>query len=146
MRVRLSIDVQATPEPLFAMSQDYAHRLDWDPFLKEASLVGGADRPGVGVRAWCVARSGFGMETRYLTFRPPSSCAVEMTRGPWFLRSFAGSWRFVSIGSGQTRVEFTYDVVGRPRLLTGLLAWVFRRDTAARLSAFRRAAEPAVEG
>ena len=111
---RQSIEVAAEPGVLFDLTQDYARRLDWDPFLKEARLIDGAESPGVGVRAWCVARNGLGMETRYVSFNPPGACAVEMTRGPWFFRSFSGSWRFEGIGPGRTRVTFTYSLDGRP--------------------------------
>ena len=91
---RQSIEIAADPGVLFDLTQDYTHRLDWDPFLKEARLLGEAGRPGLGVRAWCVARNDLGMETKYVSFNPPVACAVEMTRGPWFFRSFSGSWRF----------------------------------------------------
>ncbi len=60
---RQSIEIAAEPDVLFDLTQDYAHRLDWDPFPKEARLVGGAEDAGLGVRAWCVARNGLGMET-----------------------------------------------------------------------------------
>ena len=89
-----SIEINESRQVLFDLTQDYSRRLDWDPFLKEAWLVGGADKPGVGVRAWCVATTGMGMETEYVTFNPPERTAVKMTRGPAFLKSFAGSWVF----------------------------------------------------
>ena len=68
---RQTIEVAAEPGMLFDLTQDYARRLDWDPFLKEARLLGGSDRTEVGVRAWCVAWNGLGMETRYVSFNPP---------------------------------------------------------------------------
>ena len=138
---RQSIEVAAEPVVLFDLTQDYDHRLDWDPFLKEAKLLGGAEVPGIGVRAWCVARNGLGMETRSVSFNPPGACAVEMTRGPWFFRSFSGSWRFDPVGPGRTRVTFTYSLVGRPVLLSGILRFVFARETSRRLEALKRAAE-----
>src|SRR4051812_8643097 len=138
---RQSIEVAADPSLLFDLTQDYRRRLDWDPFLKEARLLGEAERPGLGVRSWCVARNGLGMETRYVSFNPPGACAVEMTRGPWLFRHFSGSWRFDPIGLGLTRVTFTYSLVGRPRLLTGLLRFVFAGETRRRLAALKRAAE-----
>src|SRR4051812_49592085 len=101
---RHSIEVAAEPAVLFDLTQDYRRRLDWDPFLKEARLLDGAEGPGVGVRARCVAHNGLGMETRYVSFNPPGACAVEMTRGPWFFRAFSGSWRFGEGGPGPTRV------------------------------------------
>lgn len=139
--IRRSIEIAADPEPLFALTQDYARRLDWDSFLREARLLDGAAGPAVGVRTWCVARSGLGMETEYVSFRPPHACAVAMTRGPWCCREFAGSWRFDPIAPGRTRVSFAYHLCGRPALLTGLLRMAFDRDTRRRLLALKRHVE-----
>jgi ribosome-associated toxin RatA of RatAB toxin-antitoxin module len=139
-----SIVVGASPEALFALTQDYGRRLEWDPFLKEARLVGGAAESGVGVRAYCVARSGLAMETEYVSFQPPRVTAVKMTRGPWIIESFAGSWRFVPEGDA-TRVIFKYQVRARPRwlalLLTPLLTRVFAHDVRKRLAGLKTAVE-----
>jgi len=136
-----SIDIAAAPAELFALSQDYTRRLKWDPFLRSAELVNGAPQAAVGVRAYCVARSGFGMETEYVSFRPPFVAAVKMTRGPWFLARFAGSWHFVEVTPGTTRVTFRYHLRARPRPLAPLLNWVFARDTRKRLIALKTAVE-----
>ncbi len=88
---RNSTMIAAEPRWLFELTQDDSRRLEWDPFLKEARLVGGAERAGLDVRAWCVARNGLGMETNYISFNPPGVCAVVTTRGPWLFRSFSGS-------------------------------------------------------
>lgn len=86
------------------------------------------------------------METEYVTFRPPvdgapAVAAVRMTRGPWVLARFAGSWRFREVAPGRTRVTFRYQVQGRPRwmarVLDPVLGWVFRRETRRRLEALR---------
>lgn len=141
MKTLQRIEIAADPVALFDLTQDYSRRLDWDPYLKEATLVGGSTAAGLGVRAWCVAWNGFGMETRYISFRRPTVCAVEMTRGPRFFRSFSGSWRFEPIGDGKTRVEFAYNLVGRPGLLTRPLMLLFALDTRRRLAALKRAVE-----
>ena len=141
MRSQDSVEIDAEAGDLFELTQDYARRLDWDPFLKEARLVDGAERAGVGVRAWCVARNGYGMETRYVSFNPPNACAVEMTRGPWFFREFAGSWRFEPIGPRRTRVTFTYHLVARPALFSRPLGRIFAREMRGRLAALKQAAE-----
>ena len=141
-----SIDVGASPEALFALSQDYAHRLDWDPFLRSAELVGGATEAGVGVRAVCVSKDGWGMETEYVSFHPPRATAVKMTSGPWFLAEFAGSWRFEEVAPGRTRASFRYSLKPWPRWLAPItapiLARAFARDTRKRLEALKRAFEP----
>ncbi|MBA4064339.1 MAG: SRPBCC family protein [Isosphaera sp.] len=145
MTFEQSVEVSASPADLFALTQDYGRRLGWDPFLRSAELVGGAAAPAVGVRAWCVARSGLGMETEYVSYTPPRVAAVRMTRGPWVIGSFAGSWRFTELAPGRTRVGFRYALRARPRwlawLLTPLLARVFARDTRKRLAALKAAVE-----
>jgi ribosome-associated toxin RatA of RatAB toxin-antitoxin module len=145
MTFEQSILIAASPEALFALTQDYTRRLEWDPFLKSAELVGGSKVPGVGVRAYCVAHSGLGMETEYVSFNPPRTTAVKMTRGPWIISSFAGSWRFEEITPGKTRVRFSYHLIARPKwlswLLTPILGQVFARDTRRRLAALKIAVE-----
>jgi hypothetical protein len=140
-----SIVIAASAGELFALTQDYTRRLEWDPFLKFAELVDGAPVAGVGVRAFCVAHSGLGMETDYVSFNPPRACAVKMTRGPRLLGSFAGSWRFEEVAPGRTRVGFRYHLRARPWwlswLLTPIMGWVFARDTRKRLVALKMAVE-----
>ncbi len=135
--------VQADPAQVFALTQDYSRRLSWDPFLRRAELVGGASAPGVGVRAWCVARSGLGMETEYVSFAPPRIAAVKMTRGPWVLKSFGGAWEFTAVGPGATSVAFRYQFRMRPRWLAWLLEPLARRwfswETRKRVVALRAA-------
>ncbi len=136
-----SVLVRGMPDVLFALTQDYGRRLEWDPFLRRAELVGGATQAGPGVRAWCVAHNGLGMETEYVSFNPPSVAAVKMTRGPWFIGAFAGSWRFVPADDGRTRVVFRYAVRGLPAwlgaLLDPILARVFGREVRRRLQGLR---------
>jgi Polyketide cyclase / dehydrase and lipid transport len=140
-----SILIRADRAAVFELTQDYARRLSWDPFLNVARLLGGATGPAVGVRAWCAAWYGLGMETEYVTFAPPGVAAVRMTRGPALLAAFAGTWRFEEAGPAVTRVVFRYHLKARPRwlrrILEPLLAVVFRRDTRLRLDALKRAAE-----
>lgn len=140
-----AIVIRAPAEALFALTQDYGRRLEWDPFLKEARLVGGATESGVGARAWCVAKTGLGMETEYVSFQPPRVTAVKMTRGPWIIDSFAGSWRFEPAEGGATRVQFRYQVRARPGwlawLLTPVLTRVFARDVRKRLEGLKSAVE-----
>lgn len=138
-----SAEVDAEPSSVFALTQDYGRRLAWDPFLTRAELVAPATAPGVGVRAYCAAYFGVGMETEYVSFEPPRVAAMRMTCGPWFLERFAGSWRFRAVAPGRTRVTFRYRLEARPRwaarVLTLVLGWVFARESRARLAALRAA-------
>jgi ribosome-associated toxin RatA of RatAB toxin-antitoxin module len=119
--------VRGIPNEVFMLTQDYSRRLSWDPFLRHAELVGGAVSPGIGVRAWCVAKSGMGMETEYVSFAPPRIAAVKMTRGPWILESFGGAWEFTPVGNDSTEVAFRYQFRTRPRWLAWLIEPLARR-------------------
>lgn len=145
MKFEQSIIVRASPADIFALTQDYARRLEWDPFLKSATLLGGATAAGLGVRACCVARSGLAMETEYVSFNPPQTCAIKMTAGPKLIDSFAGSWSFDDMGDGRTKVTFRYFLKARPRwfawAMTPLAGWAFGRDTGKRLVALKQAFE-----
>jgi ribosome-associated toxin RatA of RatAB toxin-antitoxin module len=143
MRFEHTAVVDGSPDTVFSVTQDYARRLTWDPFLRRAELLGGASTPAVGVRAWCVARWGMGMETEYVSYFPPRVVAVKMTRGPWPLQSFAGAWEFEPVDRGRTKVTFRYQFRARP----GWLAWAlepivrrwFSRETRLRVIALAEA-------
>jgi ribosome-associated toxin RatA of RatAB toxin-antitoxin module len=140
-----AIVIKSTPAALFRLSQDYDRRLEWDPFLRTAKLLGDAHQAGVGVRAVCVAKSGWAMETEYVSFSPPRTTAIKMTRGPWFLDRFAGSWHFDEVEPGHTRVSFRYNLHARPEwiawLLVPIVVRAFARDTRQRLQGLKDAVE-----
>ena len=81
------------------------------------------------------------METEYVSFNPPRVTAIKMTRGPWIVAHFAGSWRFEEVGPAETRVVFEYHLRARPGFLTPIVGWVFGRDTKKRLRALKKAVE-----
>jgi hypothetical protein len=137
-----AVRVDAPPDAVFALTQDYARRLTWDPFLTRAELLGGAEAPAVGVRSYCVARGGLAMETEYVTFTPPRLAAVKMTKGPWLLDVFGGAWEFAADGSG-TIVTFRYQLRTRPSWLAWAIepiarGW-FSYETRRRVVALQRA-------
>ena len=65
------IAINGSAKAIFDYTQDYKNRLIWDTFLKKADLVNGATEAGKGVKAWCAAHNGLGMETEYVIFTPP---------------------------------------------------------------------------
>jgi hypothetical protein len=140
-----AIEIRASPEAVFDLTHDYARRLDWDPFLKEARLLEGAQAAGLGVKSLCTARSGFGgfaMETVYVSFDRPRVAAVRMTRGPAVLETFAASLRQEAIDAGVTRVTYRFNFSTRPRWLRAIAgpiaAVLFGREVRQRLEALKR--------
>lgn len=104
-----TIRIQENAEKVFWFTQDYASRLTWDTFLKKAYLLDNADAAGMGIKAWCVAQNGLGMETVYVSFHPPKVAAIKMTRGPYLFQSFQGSWNFRALSPQETEVTFLYS-------------------------------------
>ena len=144
MRIAASQPIAAPASEIFALSQDYTKRLSWDPFLREAILLG-EGAAGVGTRSWCVTWFGMGMESEYVSYRPPHVVAVKMTKGPWVFAQFAASWNFRETGERSTDVQFLYSFRLRTLLrpFTPVAGWIFRYEMKRRLEALRRACEAA---
>ena len=103
------IIINEARESIFDYTQDYKKRLTWDTFLKRAELTEGATIADEGVKAYCVAKNGWGMETEYVSFKRPAVTAIKMTKGPFFFKSFVGSWRFKYLSERETEVSFLYS-------------------------------------
>jgi len=139
-----AIEVRASPEAVFDLVHDYARRLEWDTFLKEACLLDGAKAAGPGVRTRCTARNGFAglaMETVYVSFDRPKVAAVKMTKGPAVLETFAASLVQEDIGRGLTRVTYRFHFSTRPRWLRAvagpIASALFRREVKQRLESLK---------
>jgi hypothetical protein len=137
MKIDAEVTVDAPIGPVFNLLHDYGRRLDWDPFLSEARIVAG--KSGVGCVVRCTERKlGLSMDTEYVSFKFPKLAAVRMTRGPWFLGLFTGTWLLEDLGGARTRVRFHYNVIGGPKILTPLLGLLFRYESRQRLGALQR--------
>lgn len=108
-KILQSISISVSAENIFDYTQNYNNRLTWDTFLKEAKLIDGAKVSAKGVKAWCVAKNGMGMETEYVSYNRPKVTAVKMTKGPFMFKSFAGSWQFEKEAGNMTLITFTYS-------------------------------------
>lgn len=143
--VKVHRDIQASPEDLFDLAQDYRLRLAWDPFLRQMKFRGGAKEAAVGVEVWVEAKNGLEMSVRYITLKRPERVAMTMVDGPAMFASFSGSWLFRAMGSGVTRVTFLYNYTLRGgvfgRIGEPVVSWILARDMSARLDGLRRGAE-----
>jgi ribosome-associated toxin RatA of RatAB toxin-antitoxin module len=140
-----SILIAARAEGLFALSQDYALRGEWDPFVREMRFGAGATEPAAGVHVWVRAWTGLTMEVLFVGFRPPSAVAMTMEQGPFFFEKFAGTWLFKPHPSGATKVTFRYSFTTRLRrlrpLLDRMIVRVLHLDIRARLRGLKWGAE-----
>ena len=111
---------------VFDFTQNYENRLLWDSFLKRAELIEGASKAERGVKAFCIARNGFGMVTEYVSFNRPKATAIKMTRGPYMFKTFLGSWTFKGIENELTEVTFLYSF--KLRFPFNLVTWLVRNN------------------
>ena len=143
--VEAKITVTAPQDAVFDLAQDYAARLDWDPFLSQIQFRDGATQADVGVKVWVRAKNRLTMEVVYVTYDRPRSTAMKMIDGPPFFERFAGTWKFDERADGGTDVTFRYNFETRwPILrlaLNPVIHRVFQRDIRRRLQGLKRAAE-----
>ncbi|WGS49697.1 SRPBCC family protein [Paraburkholderia sp. D15] len=148
MQFSVSTLVSGSADRLFALSQDYARRPEWDPFATRAELLGDATAPDVGVDEYIESRGGLTMVSRYVSFQPPHVAAVSMIEGPRLLASFSGGWKFRPESPTQCRVTFTYNFRTSPAWLRWIMepaaGFWYRRQTRRRLACFKTWAEGGV--
>jgi ribosome-associated toxin RatA of RatAB toxin-antitoxin module len=141
--------IHESPEALFDLAQDYNLRLSWDPFLRAMRFLDGATTAAVGVKVWVRAWTGLTMTVEYISLDRPRVVAMKMLHGPWFFRTFAGTWRFNACEGG-TLVIFHYAFQTRWRCLAWLvdpiIRLALRRDIRDRLCGLKRSAEGRGQG
>jgi len=162
--VESSILIRCTPEQAFDLSQDYALRLRWDPFLADLKFLDGATAGGVGVRTWVKSKRGIEMVSEYVAWDRPRVVAIKMVEGDEaasratkMFEQFGGSWRFRAVENGAggsdasardgvtTLVTMRYTFTTCPRWLRWAMEpaarWTFRRDVRERLRGLKRGVE-----
>jgi ribosome-associated toxin RatA of RatAB toxin-antitoxin module len=140
-KVQSRVRVLTSTQKAFDLTQDYYLREAWDPFTREIKLLNGAKEPAEGVQVWVRAWTGLTMEVEYSSFKPPEIAAVKMIKGPAFLSSFAGAWRFQPADIDKTDVEFMYSFTTPWKwlrlIIDPLIEAVFGRDIQRRLLALK---------
>lgn len=140
-----SVEIGAPCAAVFDIVHDYGRRLEWDTMLREARLLGGAERADVGVRSLCVGtwRGAFlPMETEYVSFDRGRRAAVRLTNRPPFFERFAATIRHDALGGPGCVTTYVFAFDARPRwlapLLEPLMGAVLRWEVRRRLRALKR--------
>ena len=116
-----SVFVARPPEEVWDFTQDYARRSEWDPAVREASVL--QDRPVPRVRVRFVG--GLEAVLQYRQFDRPlrTSLSMEEVRSP-FIEGGGGSWSYAAVDGGTSWTQ-TNTLVLRPggwrRLLSPLV-------------------------
>lgn len=108
------IQIRAGQQALFDLSQNYDRRLEWDPYLSKAKVLGDSIEIKRGTKVYCESKKGIGMTVEYVTFQAPKFTAVKLTKNFLIFDNFAGSWRFKIISDDETQVVFRYNFKLKP--------------------------------
>lgn len=146
-RVEATTFVPVPPAVAFALSQTQAPlRYRWDTFVRHQELMGGAERPDVGVQTFTKSRHGLRMVSEYQSFKPPRQVGMKMVKGPWFFAKFGGGWSFAEAAGG-TDVTWRYTFAVRPAWLAPIGdrigSWLLQRDIERRLAGYAAAVDDA---
>ncbi|MDG9922832.1 MULTISPECIES: SRPBCC family protein [unclassified Pseudomonas] len=117
--IEYQLIIQAPIAQVYDVSQDYSVRYDWDPFPDHIEVVSGnSERLEIGNRVLIRSKLGMRMLVEFVQVKPCQRAAITMLEGPWFLRSFAGSWIFQEPEPGLTLTRFRYTLTTRPHWLS----------------------------
>ena len=110
--VEYHLQINATPEQVYEVSQDYAVRKLWDPFPERIDFLHGATEIQKGTQVLVIAKSGLRMEVEFVQVAPPEAAAIVMKKGPMILKHFAGSWVFKTSQdiAHMTDAKFKYSI------------------------------------
>jgi hypothetical protein len=127
--IECEVTIDASPESVYAASQDYSVRYLWDPFPEKIELLGGAESIAKGVKVFVLGKFGLNMVVEFVQVDRPATAAIKMVEGPFFLQSFAGSWVFKPAGSRSTKARFIYSIKAKkwalPFLADAIATWYF---------------------
>jgi ribosome-associated toxin RatA of RatAB toxin-antitoxin module len=140
-----TLRIERPAAEVYAISQDYSVRKDWDPFTRSMRFLSKKPNPEPGVQIDVEAWNGLRMRVQYVTVRPPKRAAFRMISGPRFFTNFAGTWIFSPILNGATKARFRYSFTTTWRwlrpLLDPLVRLAFSWDTRRRLVALKHYCE-----
>ncbi len=138
--IQCTREIEVSQKVLFDLTQDYGERLKWDPFPESYRFLNG-ESVRSGLQLEVVDKAGRSMTVVYISFKSPTVAAVKMIIGPWYIKSFSGSWSFKKVSENSTEVVFKYNISGKPSILGFPVRWVFRRNLIQRLDALKSYAE-----
>ncbi len=135
--IKHQIEIKQNQADVFDLTQDYSKRLEWDTYLSEAYLLGGAKTADVGVDSLCKNKSGSIMISRYISFNRPNVAAVTLVKGPFILSRFSGAWNIKRIDDMKYLLIFTYHFELKGgffgKILLPIVTYLFSKDMKKRL-------------
>lgn len=144
-RVEYQLCIQAPIELVYAASQDYSVRYQWDPFPEDIRLLDGAQHIQKGSCVAVKAKNGLTMEVEFVQVMPPTTAAIKMRSGPRILRAFSGSWLFKPLSENETQAKFVYSIKTQwwsiPWFSEIIAGWYFSKTVKSRLHGLKKYCE-----
>lgn len=120
-----SVLVAAPCAVVFHHAFDPVARAEWDPFVAAEHA---AALPAEGLPCFDVhARNGLRMRVQTISHVSGQVSAIRMINGPFFLRDFCGSWRFIALDEHRCRLRFHYHFHGQPQWAAPMIEAAFSR-------------------
>lgn len=119
--IEKSAYIHAPLELVYQISQDYAHRHDWDPIAKKITVIAGPNHQiQEGTQVLARTNMGMIMLVQFVQICPPHRIAIEMLRGPSFIQRFQGVWNLTEVAPNVTEAQFRYLLELKPMRLRRL--------------------------
>ncbi len=118
-----SIQIKAPTRTVFDLIHNYGRRLEWDPMLSEARLLGDATVVTLGARSRCVGNwkcFWLPIEATYIAFESGKVATVSMDNRTLFFGEFNATIRHNELDDAHSEVTYVYQFKSKPRWLAFL--------------------------
>lgn len=139
--IKLSRIIPAPTDLVYQYAHYESHA--WDPLGKKIHCISANGIIYPENRLKITAWHGQSMVVEYIKVSPPYKVAMKMIQGPWFLKSFSGTWRFTETEPGITIAQWYYHLRTRRkyRILEPILRLYFALESYRRLNALAQYCE-----
>ncbi len=80
--IEYELTINASPQFVYDVSQNYSVRYLWDPFPEKIELLNGATVIEKGTKVSVIAKNGLKMLVEFVQVSPPTTAAIKMLSGP----------------------------------------------------------------
>ncbi len=124
-RIKVSKEIEATPQNLWAVLSDIGAVAKINPMVKSASASCEGEA-GVGDTRVCSLRGGMRVEERVRSSIPNKSLEIEITGGTMPLKHGSGVFALEQIAPNRTRVDFVIEMAPKGGPLSPLMRLMMR--------------------
>lgn len=142
-RITVSMEINASPELVYYTAHYQSEK--WDPFGTRIYCIHCKENVTQGNRQKIISWHRQSMIVEYIHVSAPSTVAMKMLKGPYYLKKFAGTWQFKKEGNNKTLACWYYylQAAKKFRYLEPFMMIYFKWESRRRLNALARLCEQA---